>query len=198
MEREAPKANGDLGGGSAGASPSRGSPSRRHPVHGLALIEGQPTIVFDTVCTKDRRRWLARHEAHALLVDVWRESRAWMVGRYVIMPDHIHYFAGCADTNIEFDRWVTYWKSQFTKQLKKRGLAELDRVKGSAGASPSRASPSQMVHLWQTDHWDTRVRSHVHYEEKWLYVVENPVRQGLVIRAEDWPFQGEVFQLPWR
>ena len=29
------------------------------------------------------------------------------------------------------------------------------------------------------------------YTEKWIYVRENPVRAGLVARADDWPYQGE-------
>ena len=36
------------------------------------------------------------------------------------------------------------------------------------------------------------VRSAEFRAEKWAYVRENPVRAGLVIRAEDWPFAGAV------
>src|SRR5437870_5293667 len=52
-----------------------------------------PTIVFLTVCTKDRRPWLATDETHDLLREVWIASAAWLVGRYVVMPDHVHLFA---------------------------------------------------------------------------------------------------------
>src|SRR5689334_1914703 len=129
---------------------------RKHPVHGVALIDGQPTIVFDTVCTKDRRTWLACDEVHELLIDVWRESRAWMVGRYMIMPDHIHYFAGLADFYTEFDKWVTYWKSQFTKRLKKGDLATAGSATVAGRASlpadaRARLPPSPFsadLHLW--------------------------------------------------
>ena len=30
------------------------------------------------------------------------------------------------------------------------------------------------------------------YAEKWNHVRQNPVRGGLVARAEEWPYQGEV------
>jgi putative transposase len=33
------------------------------------------------------------------------------------------------------------------------------------------------------------------YSEKWDYVCQNPVRAGLVERAEDWKFQGEVVSI---
>src|SRR5437588_872285 len=71
------------------------------------------------------------------------------------------------------DRWVRYWKSQFTKR---------------------HCNPA---HRWHPNHWDTRLRASESYESKGEYVRSNPVRHGLVERAEDWPFQGEIHVLPW-
>jgi hypothetical protein len=31
-------------------------------------------------------------------------------------------------------------------------------------------------------------------EEKAVYILQNPVRRGLVENTEDWPFQGEIFR----
>jgi REP element-mobilizing transposase RayT len=148
-------------------------PDRRHPAGGILHVDGQPTIVFDTVCAKVRTGWLANEIVHQCLRQVWQAATAWRVGRYVIMPDHIHYFAGATNSPISYDRWVTYWKSQFTKQ----------RRMGS--------------HLWLTGHWDVRLRSMSKYEEKLEYVAQNPVRRGLVSTAKDWPFCGEIHQLRW-
>ena len=71
-----------------------------------------------------------------------KPKTAWLVGRYVIMPGHIHLFAAATSTKIEFKNWVKYWKSQFTKRHK---VAD---------------------HRWQTDDWDTRMRTGEQYEEK--------------------------------
>jgi putative transposase len=148
-------------------------PQRKHPAHGVKFVEGQPTIIFDTVCTKDRVQWLANDLVHELLIQVWREATAWLVGRYVVMPDHLHFFAQATESEIPYDNWVKYWKSQFTQRHK---VAE---------------------HRWQTDDWDVRMRNATQYEEKWLYVVQNPVRGGLVTQADDWPYRGEVHELRW-
>jgi len=75
---------------------------------------------------------------------------------------------------VDLDGWVTYWKSQFTK---------------ANGRGPR---------LWQPRQWDTRLRVGESYVDKWEYVRHNPVRHGLVERAEDWPYQGEIFRLEWR
>ena len=149
-------------------------PTRKHPVHGVLFLDGHPTIIFDTVCTKNRSRWLANDSVHQLLREIWQEANGWLMGRYVIMPDHIHLFAAETGSAIPYDNWVKYWKSQFTKRHK---VPE---------------------HRWLTDHWDVRVRNEAAYEEKCDYVLQNPVRAGLVTKPEDWPWQGVIHDLPWK
>jgi putative transposase len=51
---------------------------------------------------------------------------------------------------------------------------------------------------WQKGFFDHVMRSEESYSEKWLYVAENPVRKKLSARPEDWPYQGEIFQLQAR
>src|SRR5215469_8494967 len=36
------------------------------------------------------------------------------------------------------------------------------------------------------DVWDTQIRTGNQYDEKWLYIRQNPVRRGLVKVADDW------------
>ncbi len=152
---------------------TRNLPNRKHPAHEVLIIPGQPLIVYLTVYTRNRQTWLATLEVHETLRSVWTKATGWLVGRYVIMPDHIHLFAAPGELEIEFDNWVRYWKSQFSKEHRNR------------------------AHRWQTDHWDRRLRAEESYESKWEYVRNNPVHHGLVERAEDWPFQGQIHDLPW-
>jgi putative transposase len=147
--------------------------NRKKPAHGVWIDPDRPTIVFVTVCTRDRLPWLATEENHRRLCEGWERAKAWLVGRYVLMPDHLHHFAAPGPLDLPLDTWVRYWKSQFTKVHRE----------GSRN--------------WQTDHWDTRLRSEESYEEKCWYVRNNPVRAGLVARAEEWPLQGELNRLEW-
>jgi len=153
-------------------------PNRKHPSHGILESHDGPTIVFDTVCTKNRAPTLASEDVHRMLREAWESADAWRVGRYVIMSDHIHYFATNIDSMIEFDQWVQFWKSQFTQMFRTR----FDR-------------PSPVK--WQTDHWDVTLRNWRAYDEKWEYVRNNPVRHGLVEQADAWPYQGEIYRLRW-
>ena len=100
----------------------------------------------------------------------------WYVGRYVLMPDHIHLF--CAPAKVEYlsvKRWVAYWKSLSSKKWP------------DANEQP----------IWQVDVWDRQLRSGDSYSEKWHYVRNNPVRAGLVPNVGSWPFQGELNLLRW-
>jgi len=147
-------------------------PVRKKPVHGVIPYRGQTTIVFVTACVKDRKPILATHKMHENLVGVWRGSAHWLVGRYVVMPDHVHFFVSPTDKAGKLEEWMGYWKRRFAKRINRVGI-------------------------WQSDHWDTRLRSVLSYHEKWEYVRSNPVRHGLVETPEDWPYQGEIFELQW-
>jgi len=41
---------------------------------------------------------------------------------------------------------------------------------------------------WQRDFFDHRIRNETSLAEKWNYIIQNPVRAGLVTSAEEWPF----------
>lgn len=149
---------------------------RKHPVH---LPPGEKhnrsIIIYVTACTTKRRKILASPQVHAAIVNSWREACTWLVGRYVVMPDHIHFF--CAPDGVDvpsLQRWMRFWKSIVTK-----------RIGAESGD------------VWQREHWDRQLRLLEKYDEKWEYVRRNPVRHGYCDDPEDWPYQGELNLLPW-
>jgi len=103
-----------------------------------------------------------------------RDADAWSVGRYMIMPDHVHLFCAPARyPRIGIGPWSTFFKRRVTEHYGVRDWA------------------------WQSNAWDTQLRNRAHYHDKWEYVRQNPVRKALVQRAEDWPWQGELNVLQW-
>jgi REP element-mobilizing transposase RayT len=149
-------------------------PNRKRPARLLPVEQhNRSIIVFLTVCTKDRRHLLANEHAHLGLTGAWGKARTWWVGRYVILPDHLHLFcAPGAWPPPPLTSWVAYWKRLF---------AQTSGLKGA----------------WQQGFWDTQLRHHESYAAKWDYVKSNPVRHGLVSKAEDWPYAGELETLDW-
>src|SRR6201995_3069537 len=100
------------------------SDGRRHPVH-TAVRERFNTsiIIFLTVCTKDRKPVLGNQDAHSGLIKAWQTKPTWVVGRYVILPDHIHLFCAPGAASVSpLASWVAFWKSTFSRSMKTPGL----------------------------------------------------------------------------
>jgi putative transposase len=66
------------------------SSGRKRPVH-LPPIEDHttPVIVYVTVCTKDRKKILGDPIIRDCLHQAWQTNTSWLVGKYLIMPDHV-------------------------------------------------------------------------------------------------------------
>lgn len=139
-------------------------------------------IYFITTCTKDRRRILAGSEAARVLIEEWqvaRERHGWVVGRYVIMPDHVHFFCRPELDAKTLPEFVGAWKSWTSRRINR--LLE-----------PGSATPATTAPLWQAEFFDHVLRSIESYSEKWNYVSDNPVRAGLVSSADEWKYAGEI------
>ena len=133
-------------------------------------------IVYVTVCTKHRKPILADRKVHECLRDAWRLRTAWLMGKYIIMPDHIHFFCAPGEFQpIPVAQWVKFWKSHSARFWPYRDQAP----------------------VWQRECWDTQLRRHESYTEKWCYIQMNPVRAGLAESPNDWPYQGELNELRW-
>jgi REP element-mobilizing transposase RayT len=79
-------------------------------------------IVFVTVCTKDRNPILACDQMHDWVRRAWAFADHWGVGRYVVMPDHIHLF--CAPgvyPSTPVKKWAEYWKGMIARAAKGHG-----------------------------------------------------------------------------
>lgn len=105
-----------------------------------------------------------------------------VVGRYVIMPDHVHFFCRPQPDAKTISDFIGAWKQWTSKRIMK----PLPR---SANAATNSLS------LWQREFFDHVLRSNESYSEKWDYVRENPVRAGFVRDADDWKYAGEIEEL---
>ena len=135
------------------------------------------SIYFITFGTHERRALLANSTVHESFQNfcILARDRNVLVGRYVIMPDHLHFFVDVGE-EMQISLWIKSLKNTLSKTLRYFG--------------------EQAPH-WQKGYFDHLVRSEQSYEQKWLYARENPVRKELVAEADAWPYQGEVNPLPF-
>lgn len=134
-----------------------------------------PPLYFITFNTTHRRKMLDRQEVHDAFISYAEKnaSRGRAIGRYVIMPDHIHLFVRI-EGGSKLSDFVRLLKQELTKTL--RGLGVQDDI-------------------WQPGFFDRLLRYSESYYSKWNYVRENPVRAGLVREPDEWPWQGEVVRI---
>jgi putative transposase len=135
------------------------------------------SIYFITCCAHERQSLLANALIHEAFQSYSKEAqrRHVLIGRYVIMPDHLHFFVDLPE-EIGISIWIKSLKNSLSKTLRNSG----------------HPSPH-----WQKGFFDHVIRSEDSYEAKWLYVRENPVRQGLVEKPELWAYQGELNIVPF-
>jgi REP element-mobilizing transposase RayT len=136
-------------------------------------------IFFITTCTADRKRILDADRTFQILREelVGAEERhGWRVGRFVVMPDHLHWF--CAPAR-EDHRELSIFVGQFKQWTSKR-------IAKSLGLAPP---------IWQENFFDHLLRSDEAYQEKADYMWLNPVRAGLVHRIDEWPYKDDLHPL---
>ncbi|MBI1913413.1 MAG: transposase [Planctomycetes bacterium] len=90
----------------------------------------------------------------------------------VVMPDHVHlllYPRPCGPGH-----W--YDLADILKGLKGASARRINQLLGTKGQ------------VWQEERYDRIMRNDQELEEKMQYIFENPVKAGLVARAEDYEF----------
>ena len=130
-----------------------------------------PATVFWTYTMDERRTgWLTptfhRHFRELLLHAAYRYQIA--IPAYCLMPDHLH--------------WI--------------GMGLKDSADQRRATRFLRSRTARLLHplKWQRQPHDHVLREKELVRQRLLstidYVLENPVRKGLVLRKEDWPFSG--------
>jgi len=118
---------------------------------------------FITICAKDRcdAPLIQATLGYELLksTEVYENIGKWSVDVALVMPDHVHLIMRSPSA---LSAVIASWKRWTAKNLGVR---------------------------WQRDFFDHRIRQSESLREKTDYVLNNPVRAGLVERSEDWPYR---------
>ena len=126
---------------------------------------------FLTLCTRGRHKALLT-EANVDLVrsEIVKTARAceMAVSAYVFMPDHCHLLVAGLEMSSDLKRFVHLAKQK-------------------SGYAYSRATGQQ---LWQPSFYDHVLRDGESSLPVIHYILQNPVRSGLVLRCEEYPYLG--------
>lgn len=125
---------------------------------------------FITSSTWGRRALLQSERSASLFVDLLHEHRSrgrFRVHEFVVMPDHFHALV-TVDAGDTVERAVQFIKGTFAFR---------------AGREFGFTAP-----VWQKGFSESRVRDQNHYARVRDYIRQNPVRRGLTVTAESFPY----------
>jgi REP element-mobilizing transposase RayT len=184
---------------SAGDVGSHRPPLQHEPrLRRLEQLFARYPLYFVTACTEGRRHILANATIHQSFREFGAAGleRGVFIGRYVLMPDHVHLFVAFGE-EYETALKERRLRGQPVAAVYDRRLSPLSEWMKSLKNALSKTLREMNIAAphWQKGFFDHLMRSEESYSEKWRYVAENPVRAQLVTEMEAWPYQGEIYPL---
>ncbi len=140
-----------------------------------------------TICTAHKQPYFSDPNISRAIVDELeyrRTSKEIKLFCYCIMPDHLHMLISLEENYAKKkgafgERTLQNWVSAF-----KRHTAKIS------------AQISSIRELWQSNFYDHVVRKDESLVEICLYILNNPVRRGIVSSWEEYPYSKMVDDLP--
>jgi putative transposase len=128
-------------------------------------------IFFITFCTY--QRWTLPPEAREIVVDTCMAGNGRLFDLYgvVVMPDHVHLAL------------VPLCRPQGPTPV-----AEIMQAIKGASAHRINRLLNRRGKVWQEESFDRALRKEEQFEAKLYYMLENPVRAGLVSNPRDYPW----------
>lgn len=130
-----------------------------------------PYRYFLTFCTKDRHEAFADHDVAAAAIAQFRrtaQKTEFALLAYCLMPDHVHLLVEGTTASADLHRFAARGKQTI----------------GRAYARRARRL------LWQQGHYDRVLRNEEDARTVARYILENPVRAGLVRVPAEYPHLG--------
>ncbi|MDH7515186.1 MAG: DUF1156 domain-containing protein, partial [Bacteroidota bacterium] len=104
-------------------------------------------------------------------------ERYWVLAA-VVMPDHAHVILRPNQTRSGTDIRL----GKLLQSIKGFSAREINKMRRKRGA------------LWQEESFDRIIRDEEELLEKWKYIRQNPIKQGLCEKPEEYPFLWESFE----
>ena len=128
---------------------------------------------FVTFCTE--KRWILPARIRSVVMDCCLHDNGtkFDLKAAVVMPDHVH---------------MIFTPLVNADALEVASLGEImDAIKGASAHAINKAL-RRKGKVWQTESFDHVLRSSENLDAKVGYLLENPVRAGLVARRDDYPW----------
>lgn len=144
-------------------------------------------IFFITICTADKQPYFADPKISKIVIDELEHRRTNQEIKlfcYCIMPDHLHLLISLNENYIRKEgafgeRTLQDWVSAFKRYT--------SRISGQV---------CDIKPLWQQNFYDHVIRKDESLLEICSYILNNPVRKGMVSNWEEYPYSRMVDDFP--
>jgi len=143
-----------------------------------ALYSCADRVYFMTIRAYRNQSPFVCDDLNQLILNILREEEQrqnCIVFTYCLMPDHLHFLVSPGQDGISVLTFTDQYKGKTT---------HCSWAVGCHGK------------LWQPRYYDHIVRAEEDLRAIAEYILNNPVRKGLVERAEEWPWSGHLNPLP--
>jgi REP element-mobilizing transposase RayT len=132
-------------------------------------------------CLRESPRWLADEQIARIVTDALHafDRKRYNLIAYCVMPNHVHLLidtTGYAGPPDHHGVTAPYPLADVLKRIKGRTARYCNQALGRSGA------------FWQPESYDHVVRDNREYQRIVAYILNNPVKAGLVEDRQQWPF----------
>ena len=153
----------------------RSLPQERQDVERRKRVETWMDSGFG--CCILREPFVAGMVQNALL---FFDGQRYRLFAWVVMPNHVHVlFQPMNDWSVA--KIVASWK-KFTA----RKICDYQRIGSIGNANLKTNGDLGIKPVWHREYWDRFIRDERHFQQVLEYIHSNPVKAGLVARAEAW------------
>jgi len=135
-----------------------------------------PRAYFITICSYEGKKVFSDKDLAKEIIKCLKENKEktnLKIYIYCLMPDHLHILLNPGDSNVSISRFIQTFKSQAGFLYKKQN-----------------GTP-----LWQRGFYDHIVRENEDLIKIAQYILDNPVRKGLVEIAEQYSYSGVIDEI---
>ena len=129
-----------------------------------------------------------------------RRDKPFRIDAWVVLPDHMHCIWTLPEGDADYSNRMGMLKARFSRELGRSGYTPTlvhnasgvvggrnrDGNDKRVGAGPNQHKDESTI--WQKRFWEHHIRDDRDYSDHVQYCWINPVKHGLVERAEDWPY----------
>ena len=137
-----------------------------------ACYQGRIFVSF-TLCVKNRSPLFIESAIVNIFMNLLNNSAikfSCIIPAYCFMPDHLHIIVGGAQEEANLLKFINHYK-QTTGYWMSKNRSDVS---------------------WQKDFFDHILRKDESLQFVIHYILENPVRKGLVLNWQDYPFKGAI------